>query len=374
MNKHDYKQNAYYLLYLIRCVLHNKNPSKEKLDIINLTQLYQVAKAHSLTAIVAYALETAGMCDKAFTEAKNKAIRKNIVLDVERESVLEELENAGIWYCPLKGCIIKDWYPKIGMRQMADNDILCDPTKMTEIKEYMERLGFETKSFGSSHQDTYQKPPVCNFEMHSSLLEPRHGDVLYNYYNQIKSKLIKDDDKQYGYHFSNEDFYVYFVAHEYKHFAASGTGLRSLVDTYVINDHYNNRLNKDYISTEFERLSISDFEKEIATLANKLFSGTPLSSTDKSLLDKFILSGTYGSSEIRIDNQISNSRIKNKPLLFQYIIDRLTIPDFVLKHNYPFFYRHKLLRPFLYIKRLLNKLFTSPNSIYMELSTVYKKR
>ena len=35
-------------------------------------------------------------------------------------------------------------------------------------------------------------------------------------------------------HFTDEDFYVFIVAHEYKHFAdLGGTGIRNLVDRYV---------------------------------------------------------------------------------------------------------------------------------------------
>ena len=107
MTSHDYKQNAYYLLYLIRCVLHDQPPAKEKLDKMDLSGVFAVAKAHTLTAIAAYALVSGGVTDPAFMEEKYKAIRKNITFDAERRNVLAELEKEGIWYCPLKGCIIK---------------------------------------------------------------------------------------------------------------------------------------------------------------------------------------------------------------------------------------------------------------------------
>ena len=90
LTKHNYKQNAYYLIYLIRCVLHNRIPAKEKLDKMDLSGVFAVAKAHSLAAIAAYALESAGIYDNAFEEAKNKAIRKNIILDAEREMSLKK--------------------------------------------------------------------------------------------------------------------------------------------------------------------------------------------------------------------------------------------------------------------------------------------
>ena len=110
MTKHDYKQNAYYLIYLIRCVLHNRIPNKEKLDRMDLSQLFEVAQNHSLTAITAYALESADIYDARFTQAKAKAIRKNAMLDIEREKVFAEFEKAEIWHMPLKGIVLKDMY------------------------------------------------------------------------------------------------------------------------------------------------------------------------------------------------------------------------------------------------------------------------
>ena len=66
-------------------------------DKMDLSGVFAVAKAHSLTAIAAYALESAGIYDNAFEEEKNKAIRKEIILDSERERVLAELENTGMY-------------------------------------------------------------------------------------------------------------------------------------------------------------------------------------------------------------------------------------------------------------------------------------
>ena len=64
--------------------------------------------------------------DSDFHQAYNKAVRKNVILDVERTAIFEEFERKGIWYMPLKGSILKELYPENGMREMADNDVLYD--------------------------------------------------------------------------------------------------------------------------------------------------------------------------------------------------------------------------------------------------------
>ena len=159
-----------YEIYLIRCVLHDQIPKKEKLDKIDLSKLYEVAEKHSLTAITAYALESAGVVDERFTQAKAKAIRKNALFDIERQRILFEFEKAEIWYLPLKGIVLQEFYPRYGMRQMADNDILFDPARRNEVKEIMEKLGFKSNYFGGSNHDVYHKQPIINFEIYSILI------------------------------------------------------------------------------------------------------------------------------------------------------------------------------------------------------------
>ena len=83
---------------------------------MDLSQFFTGAETHSLTTMAAYDLESDGIYDHAFEEAKNKVIRKNILLDVEREKILSKFEKSGIRYIPLKGTILKDYYPQIGMR------------------------------------------------------------------------------------------------------------------------------------------------------------------------------------------------------------------------------------------------------------------
>lgn len=363
LDKTEYRKNAYLLIYLIGCVLTDKIPESEKIYGADLSALFTISKAHSLTAITASAISKANIHDKAFEEEKYQNIRKNIIFDAERQRVLEALEKTGIWHTPLKGCIIKDMYPDMSMRQMADNDILCDSTHMKDVRSIMERLGFTTVSFGTSHQDVYNKQPVCSFEMHSHLLEPRHGDKLYDYYSKIKNKLIKDDDSGYGYHFSDEDFYIYFVAHEYKHFAVAGTGLRSLADTYVILCKLWDELDKNYIFHECKKIGIADFEAQNRQLSFKIFAGEDIDESEREFLDRYIFAGTYGSMETRVNNADTHDLISK----IKYAYSRIKLPEQTLKEFHPFYYKYKAARPILYIRRLILKAAYDKNALQSEI-------
>ena len=97
--------------------------------------------------------------------------------------------------------------------------------------------------------------------MHNALFGEYHKSELFNYYRSVKDRLIKDPDNNFGYHFSANDLYIYITAHEYKHYSRGGTGIRSLLDTYVIWQKLGDELNEDYIKAECTKLDISEFEQ-----------------------------------------------------------------------------------------------------------------
>ena len=380
MNRHDYKQNAYYLMYLIRCVLNNMVPAKEKLDKMNLSGVFAVAKAHSLTAIAAYALESAGIYDKDFEEEKNKAIRKEIILDAEREKVLAELEKAGIWYMPLKGIILKDLYPQISMRQMCDNDILFDNSKTEMLKQLMISLGFTMQHDDFGHDIVFTKPPLSNFEMHTALFGVGHNEVMNKYYDNIECRLIKDNTNRYGYHFSLEDFYVFMIAHEHKHYNLGGTGLRSLVDTYVYIKNYGDKMDMKYIQNECQKLRIVAYEKQNRQLALNVLNGKKLTDDYREMFDYIASSGTYGTVKNSVDNRLKKDKASLSAKI-QLIKNGILVP--VRKSNplyevyaikYRWFYKSKIRIPLLFFYRIGIALTSRRGRAKAELKAIFMAR
>ena len=65
-------KSFYDLIYLCGCAANGIKPDAEKVRKMDLEQLYKTAEFHSLTAITAFALESAGMKNKAFSQAKER--------------------------------------------------------------------------------------------------------------------------------------------------------------------------------------------------------------------------------------------------------------------------------------------------------------
>lgn len=369
MEENEVRKNAEDMIYLTVCAIKGEKPEKSRIDGLELPKLFEVCQEHILTACVAYALESADIRDRDFTQAKEKAIRKNILLDAERGKILHSLEAEKIWYMPLKGSLLHKWYPKLGMRQMSDNDILCDGTKMEQVREVMLGYGYECKHFGMGTDDAYFKEPVMNFEMHRSLFKSSHIGKLYEYFKDVKERLIRDDDNEYGYHFRNEDFYIYVTAHEYRHFTSGGTGVRSLVDTYIFLGKFNDSLDWEYIDAELEKLGIADYERTSRQLAMKLFSSEELTSKDKDMLEYYIMSGVYGSHDNVIKNSIKYRTDNSKS---KYLMYRLFPPVSFLRESVPWVRKSKLLIPAAYIYRLFRSLTVSRKKIKDETSELIK--
>ena len=149
MTREEYRSMMNQVAYLCSCAVNRTVPEAERLQDTDPELLYEAAQKHLLQAVVGMALESAGIRTQKFTQAIAASQRKNALLDADRAQVLTALEKEGIWYMPLKGCLMKDLYPRYGMRQMADNDILVDPDRRKDVRKIMEGLGFTTVSFNT---------------------------------------------------------------------------------------------------------------------------------------------------------------------------------------------------------------------------------
>ncbi len=320
-------KNGMDMIYLAVCALHDMTPADDVMEAMDFEQVYRLVKSQTMAAVTFYGLE---LWPKAKTvvdaelyskwkEAREKAVRKNLLFDIEREKLFGFMEEKGIWYMPLKGSIMKELYPQPGMRQMADNDILFDPSFCNEVQMYMVSEGYESVSVGTGNHDVYKKKPVYNFELHRALYGEVHEEGWVKYYERVKDRLILSEGTSFGYHFSDEDFYVYIISHAYTHYARYGIGIRTLLDFYV---YLNIKpgLDFSYIEKECEILGIAEFESLSRSLCKKVFDGNRVtlevfseknvSDEEKQLLMYYFTSGTYGTLQQGITNKIKELRKK----------------------------------------------------------------
>lgn len=355
---------------LCRSILLEKKLKPEYIGQLDSDKLYSLCEYHCLTAMVCMALEYNGVQpDEKWIQAKSKAIRKNMLLDAERAQICRFLEQNKIWYMPLKGSILKEMYPQLGMRQMSDNDILFDALQRKSVMQFMKDRDYHLKGDGGNHCDEWLKEPVYNFEMHLNLFTPMQDKS--GYFEHTKERLICVDGKRYKYRFTDEDFYIYMVAHAHKHYRGGGTGFRTLVDFYIFLDKKEENLNFEYIKSELDKLEMTEFEQLMRHTAQHFFSeNSQLSDEEKKAVRFMIGAGTYGN----MDNLIKKTAQKlNADSKAVYLIRRFFPTIEWWNYYFPKTIDHKILIIPYFFYRLGRMLTVRRKNILNELKIILRK-
>lgn len=375
------------MLYLAACALHGRLPEKKYVENMDLRRLYKMAKFHNLQSIVYISLtnyikEQGG--DQIDSEALagfaadyQRTVKKIVMFDLEREALTSFIGRES-WYVCLKGVVLQNYYPKMGMRQMADNDILVDPAFAPKIREYLVERGYSVESYGKGVHDTYFRG-MMNFEIHrklfSSAAKTRLGS---DYYGRVKNMLLPGA-RPGELVFSDDDFYVYFMYHAYKHYATAGCGVRTLMDIFVYRSK-NDRLRPEYIARELNRLGIREYEENSRRLAFILFDPdfTPEGEIPAELcqmLEYYLTSGTFGTSEKLVDNNLSDVAQGGRITTFvklKYLLRRV-FPDMnYYREAHPKAYKWIIPIPFLWLKRIFRG-FTKTKTIASEVNKLKEK-
>jgi len=356
--------------YLCGCAVRQEVPDAMRLASVDVDEVMRLAKRHMLVSCVAAAFMAAGLGGKRMRVEVEHGMWRVMQIQADWELVRQGLEREGIWYCPLKGAVVKDLYPVRGMRQMSDFDVLFDASRAEDVRRIMEGLEFTCEHYGTGVHDVYHKPMVTNLEMHRALFSPVAKEQFAAFYNNVKDRLIKDDGNDFGWHMDVSECYLYLVAHEHKHFSASGTGLRSLLDVYVYLCAYGTQIDWEWVVTKAHELGIGEFEESNRELALRLFGGEALTNDDMRTVAYMAGSGTYGT----LKNGVRNKVAENGGGLcgkVRYLGQRLFPPASYLAEAYPAYFRHKVTIPFAYLHRFWRGATVSRKMVAVQLRTLW---
>ena len=213
-----------YLLKLYASAITQTPPPEAPKDV-DWSAILQKSNRQLIAAVVATAVEklqTPPPADvfEGFVNARYAALRRDILYDVEREIIYQHFEQEKIPYASLKGLMIKDYYPARGIREFVDNDILIDTSCEERIRRIMNDLGY-TLTVASPVHDTYCKDNLYCFEMHKRLFDEDSNLSYKNLWDHFERK----DPESVAHYMSDEEFYVYFMAHYAKHRRKGGAGV-----------------------------------------------------------------------------------------------------------------------------------------------------
>ncbi len=249
-------------------------------------------------------------------------------------------------YIPLKGAVLREFYPDEYMRTSSDIDVLIHEEDIDRAVSSLAEKGFAFKE--RTYHDILILTPSGNYlELHFNLFEPEENlnIILKNAWDYA----IPTEGSRYK--FTDKFFLYHFFAHMSYHFLFGGCGIRFLMDLWVIE-------NKMGISLEtakelLEKAGIYEFALKSELLMQVIFMGSEKDEMSDKLLEFMLSGGTVGKQE----NSIAMSKTKaKKSNTFLFAVGRLFPKYSIMKDVYPVLRKVPFLLPLFWVVRFVAKL------------------
>lgn len=337
--------NALFLRFLWAS-LDDSRKLLDAIDADTVCELYALSKGQDLSHIVSYVASRDGLVLDAAVKSKFERDEMMAAFRCESmklayEQICHTLDTAKIPYLPLKGTVVRPYYPMDSMRTSCDIDVLIHQEDLERAVASFVALGYkeETRAY---HDVSLYSPEGIHLELHFSICENMESldGVLSEAWEHARVA------EGYRYEFTPEFFSFHMLAHMAYHFLSGGCGMRPLMDLWVM-EH---RMGISYLSAEplLRRAEIFTFACEMAALAERCFtegdSTVALDHAVRYLLD----GGVYGS----LSNAVAVSTAETGSSLC-YLLHRLFLPYSEMVVGYPVLKKAPILLPFCWMVRIV---------------------
>lgn len=368
------KEEAF-LIQILKTLLQEENGglSVSGRQEIDYKRLYLIAKKNSVANMAAFFISK---CDDIPSEIRQQFEQQRLIITMQQikcekafSEMCEIIQDAGIRSIVLKGTILKSMYPEPFMRSMSDIDIYMEEEGIRRITPSIIQAGFSTGTIGSDNHFEFLKYEDAKIEFHPELvaLDSAYGENVYPRCKQSDIPIAQAMDiwghtesyngNEYVRQLRPEYHYLYIIMHMINHFLAAGTGIRSVMDVWVMNHHYSKNWNRIELKSLLEKYGLLTFERYVLSLADRWFDldGIPYlpNDIDQDLLDTLsdyiIGSGTYGTptqSTYRLMGYKAGSANK-----VRYLSSRLFLPYETMKNLYPVLDGKPILLPAMWVRR-----------------------
>lgn len=212
----------------------------------------------------------------------------------EIHRIFRTFDQNEIEYMPLKGCKLKQLYPKPELRIMGDADILVRMEQYERIAPVMESLGFQAKQ-DTDHELVWRNDNLY-LELHKRLI-PSYNVDYYAYFGDGWQLAKRKEGCRYS--MTAEDEMIYLFTHFAKHYRDGGIGCRHVVDLWVYR-RANPGLDEGYLEAELDKLQLLEFYRNICYLLDVWFADAPADDKTEFIGEFIFASGSWGAVESRV--------------------------------------------------------------------------
>ena len=352
------------ILYSAVNEVDDNDSIKQKITPDILISIYRLAKIHDLAHVVSN-----------FVYRNKIELGKELQIRLQREEIMsvyrheqmkyafEEIcsvfDETGIIYIPLKGAVLRPYYPYESMRTSCDIDILIREDDLETAISSLETKGYScgTRKF---HDVSLYSPNKIHLELHFNIQE--NIDNLDAVLKDAWDYAVSMSSAEYA--FSKEFFAFHMFAHIAYHFISGGCGIRSLLDIWVM-EH---RMGISYSCAKklLTKAGIYKFASEMSKLAEQCFTYNDRDAFSDTVLKYIFEGGVYGS----VENHVAVDKFKNKGSV-AYALKRLFLPYKLMIKLYPFLQKAPYLLPIYWVVRWIKAIFGGKSKqIVSEMSRV----
>lgn len=330
--------------------------SKEEITPEILEQVYTLAKKHDLAHLAGQALAKLGLLGKdeisdKFRKHTMVAVRRFMLLQNALLQLCSAFEKAQVPFIPLKGSVLREFYPESWMRTSSDIDIQIEKENLQTIHTVLtETLHYkQTGNWGP--ETTYVSPTGVTLELHYGILEEYDDPATAAVLDRVWDIVRPASDCRLRLEMPDGFFYFHHMVHMAKHFMEGGCGIRTVMDIWILRNRMT--FEEEKRSAILQEGNMLDFAKGMEKLADAWFSQVP-ADADTQRLERYLLDGgIYGTVENKVKVQQGKQGGK-----LRYILSRIFVPYSIMKNIYPVLQKHKWLLPFLEVWRWLRAVFT----------------
>lgn len=323
----------------------------------NLKPLFLLSKKHDIAHLIGYALLKNNLIDKQtdaevyakFNQEQVLAVFRYERINYTLNELCDAFENVQIEFIPLKGSVIRDYYPEPWMRTSCDIDILIHESDLEKAVDVLtNNYGYIEKG-KDSHDVSLFSPNNTHLELHYTLIEEDEvnssAEVLKNVWKYAESK----EGLKYHKILKDEYFYFYHIAHMAKHFLIGGCGIRTFLDLCILQNIDKNVENRNKLLKQGRLLA---FETASKKLSEAWFLNKEMDEVCFEMEEYVLNGGVYGSEKNRVNIQQTKKGGK-----FKYAMSRIFLSYNYLKFQYPILQKHRWLMPICQVRRWFRLLF-----------------
>lgn len=346
------------LLELIRNAVCNVTLTEEVLSFCTeelLDEVYTLAVQQDLVHLVGQALSQQKLpACPVFEKSKKAALTaffRYQQQDYEYKRVCNVLEEAKIPFIPLKGSVLRDYYPEGWMRTSCDADVLVKEENLDRAVQLLtEQLGYVAGG-KSDHDIGLRSSTGFLLELHYDTIQERYE---VNGCREVLGKIWEyASPKEAGschLWLTDEMFYFYHIAHMAKHFSVGGCGIRPFLDIWIMQNKLPDNQEKRHAL--LQEGGLLKFALAAEKVSRVWFSGAEPDAADQAVSDYIFRAGLYGSNA----NRATFGQAKNGSKLKYLLTQRVFMPYAYLKDEYTVLKKHKWLTPIYQVVRWLRML------------------